>query len=36
MLSRNQGLMLFWIPVVGIPLLVIVLGVVVWRKRRSR
>lgn len=36
MLSRNQGLMLFWIPVVVIPLLVIVLGVVVWRKRRSR
>lgn len=36
MLSRNQGLMLFWIPVVGIPLLVIVLGVAVWRKRRSR
>jgi len=36
MLSRNQGLMLFWIPVVVIPLLVIVLGVAVWRKRRSR
>ena len=36
MLTRNQGLMLFWIPVVGIPLLVIVLGVAVWRKRRSR
>jgi ABC-type uncharacterized transport system involved in gliding motility auxiliary subunit len=36
MLSRNQGLMLFWIPVVLIPLLVILLGVVVWRKRRSR
>jgi ABC-type uncharacterized transport system involved in gliding motility auxiliary subunit len=36
MLTRNQGLMLFWIPVVVIPLLVIVLGVVVWRKRRSR
>jgi hypothetical protein len=36
MLSRNQGLMLFWIPVVVIPLLVIVLGVAVWSKRRSR
>ena len=36
MLTRNQGLMLFWIPVVAIPLLVIVLGVAVWRKRRSR
>jgi ABC-type uncharacterized transport system involved in gliding motility auxiliary subunit len=36
MLSRNQGLLLFWIPVVFIPLMVIVLGVVVWRKRRSR
>jgi len=36
MLTRNQGLMLFWIPVVVIPLLVIVLGVVVWRRRRSR
>jgi len=36
MLTRNQGLMLFWIPVVVIPLLVIVLGMVVWRKRRSR
>jgi ABC-type uncharacterized transport system involved in gliding motility auxiliary subunit len=36
MLTRNQGLLLFWIPVVVIPLLVIVLGVVAWRKRRSR
>ncbi len=36
MLTRNQGLLLFWIPVVVIPLLVLVLGVVVWRKRRSR
>ena len=36
MLTRNQGLMLFWIPVVVIPLLVILLGVGVWRKRRSR
>jgi len=36
MLTRNQGLLLFWIPVVLIPLLVIVLGVVVWRKRRPR
>jgi ABC-type uncharacterized transport system involved in gliding motility auxiliary subunit len=29
-------LLLFWVPVVVIPLLVIVFGVVVWRKRRSR
>ncbi len=36
MLTRNQGLMLFWIPVVVIPLLVIVLGMGVWRKGRSR
>ena len=36
MLTRNQGLLLFWVPVVLIPLLVIVLGVLVWRKRRSR
>jgi len=36
MLTRNQGLLLFWIPVVVIPLLVIVLGVVAWRNRRSR
>jgi len=36
MLTRNQGLLLFWVPVVLIPLLVIVIGVVVWRKRRSR
>jgi ABC-type uncharacterized transport system involved in gliding motility auxiliary subunit len=36
MLTRNQGLLLFWIPVVVIPLLVIVLGVVAWRRRRSR
>ncbi len=36
MLTRNQGLLLFWIPVVVIPLLVIILGVAVWRRRRSR
>jgi ABC-type uncharacterized transport system involved in gliding motility auxiliary subunit len=36
MLTRNQGLLLFLIPVVVIPLLVIVLGVVAWRERRSR
>jgi ABC-type uncharacterized transport system involved in gliding motility auxiliary subunit len=36
MLSRNQGLLLFWIPVVVIPLMIIVFGVAVWRKRRSR
>jgi ABC-type uncharacterized transport system involved in gliding motility auxiliary subunit len=36
MLSRNQGLLLFWIPVVVIPLMIILLGVAVWRKRRPR
>jgi len=36
MLTRNQGLLLFWIPVVAIPLLVLLLGVVAWRRRRSR
>jgi ABC-type uncharacterized transport system involved in gliding motility auxiliary subunit len=36
MLSRNQGQLLFWVPVVLIPVLVLVLGILVWNKRRSR
>jgi ABC-type uncharacterized transport system involved in gliding motility auxiliary subunit len=36
MLSRNQGLMLFVIPVVCVPLVVLLLGVAVWYWRRSR
>jgi ABC-type uncharacterized transport system involved in gliding motility auxiliary subunit len=35
-LSRDQGLMLFAIPVVCVPLLVLLLGVSVWYRRRSR
>jgi ABC-type uncharacterized transport system involved in gliding motility auxiliary subunit len=36
MLTRNQGQVVFWIPVVFIPLLVLILGIVVWNRRRSR
>ena len=36
MLSRNQGQLLFWAPVVLIPVLILVLGILVWNKRRSR
>jgi ABC-type uncharacterized transport system involved in gliding motility auxiliary subunit len=36
MLSRSQGQLLFWVPVVLIPALVLVLGIIVWSKRRSR
>jgi ABC-type uncharacterized transport system involved in gliding motility auxiliary subunit len=36
MLSRNQGLMLFTVPVVFVPLLVLLLGIAVWYRRRSR
>jgi len=36
MLSRNQGLMLFMVPVVFIPLFVLLLGIAVWYRRRSR
>jgi ABC-type uncharacterized transport system involved in gliding motility auxiliary subunit len=35
-LSRNQGLLLFMVPVVFIPLFVLLLGVAVWYRRRSR
>ncbi|PKN63688.1 MAG: hypothetical protein CVU57_18260 [Deltaproteobacteria bacterium HGW-Deltaproteobacteria-15] len=36
MFSRNQGQLLFWVPVVLIPVLILVLGILVWNKRRSR
>ncbi len=36
MLSKNQGLMLFMVPVVFIPLFVLLLGIAVWYRRRSR
>lgn len=36
MLSKNQGLMLFMVPVVFIPLFVLLLGMAVWYRRRSR
>ncbi|MBN1104525.1 MAG: ABC transporter, partial [Deltaproteobacteria bacterium] len=36
MLTRRQGQVLFWVPVVLIPLLVLVTGIVVWSRRRAR
>ena len=36
MLSKNQGLMLFMVPVVFVPLFVLLLGIAVWYRRRSR
>ena len=36
MLSKNQGLMLFMVPVVFVPLFVLLLGIAVWHRRRSR
>jgi len=36
MLSKNQGLMLFMVPVVFVPLFVLMLGIAVWYRRRSR
>ena len=35
-LSKNQGLMLFMVPVVFIPFFVLLLGIAVWHRRRSR
>ena len=35
-LTRTQGQVLFWIPVIAMPLLVLFLGVIVWLRRRSR
>ena len=34
-LSRTQGQVLFWIPVIAMPLLVLLLGVIVWLRRKS-
>ena len=36
MLSRNQGLLLFMVPVVFVPLFILLLGIAVWYRRRSR
>ncbi len=36
MLTRNQGLVLFWVPVVLMPLIVLLGGLWVWLRRRSR
>jgi len=36
MLSRRQGIILFWVPVVCIPMVVLVLGIWTWLRRRSR
>ena len=36
MLTQTQGRMVFWLPVVVMPLVVLVLGIVVWYRRRSR
>ncbi|RLB21155.1 MAG: hypothetical protein DRG71_08695 [Deltaproteobacteria bacterium] len=35
MLTRRQGMILFWIPVVLMPLIVFVVGIWVWLRRRS-
>jgi ABC-type uncharacterized transport system involved in gliding motility auxiliary subunit len=36
MLSQTQGRIIFWVPVVFMPLLVLLLGFAVWNRRRSR
>lgn len=36
MLNREQGMLIFWVPVVLIPLTILVIGVVVYIRRRSR
>jgi gliding motility-associatede transport system auxiliary component len=36
MLNRTQGMVVFWIPVVVIPLVVLMIGIAVWNRRRSR
>lgn len=35
-LNRRQGLVVFWIPVVCIPAIILVVGVVVWFRRRAK
>jgi ABC-type uncharacterized transport system involved in gliding motility auxiliary subunit len=36
MLNREQGMLVFWIPVVGLPLCILILGTLVFLRRRSR
>lgn len=36
MLTRRQGMLLFWIPVVVMPLGVLILGICVWLRRRPQ
>ncbi len=36
MLNREQGLLVFWVPVVAVPLCVLILGTAVFIRRRSR
>ena len=36
MLSRTQGKVVFWIPVVVMPLTILLIGFMVWHRRRSR
>ena len=35
-LSQTQGKIVFWIPVVVIPLIILIFGIVVWNRRKSR
>ena len=35
-LSQAQGKVVFWIPVVVIPLIILIFGIVVWNRRKSR
>jgi ABC-type uncharacterized transport system involved in gliding motility auxiliary subunit len=36
MLNREQGLVVFWVPVVAVPLVVLIAGAVVFMRRRAR
>ena len=36
MLNKRQGMMVFWIPVVCIPAIILVAGIVVWLMRRAK
>jgi ABC-type uncharacterized transport system involved in gliding motility auxiliary subunit len=36
MLNREQGMVIFWVPVVFIPLLILIIGIIVYVRRRSR
>lgn len=36
MLSRTQGKVIFWVPVVVMPMTILIIGVLVWNRRRSR